>query len=117
MTLTRPEKFYLDRRRRKASQSTEAHARGVGLHPYENLEKGRTEHASTRYLSAPKVRDVTPQEWCYVLRRRAKVTQSELAKRLGMSRAWVVAMEEGTGDCSPLVWYWTNTHNGHSITE
>ena len=47
-------------------------------------------------------------EVCYLLRRREKpkLTQRELAKRLGCTRLWVIQMEEGTAPAERLKAYW-----------
>lgn len=111
MRLTRSESFTLDRRRRGLSQSEEAALRGVQRHAYENLEAGHPEHATTLPIKTPKVSDVKPYERCFLFRRRQHMTQAQLAKAVGMSRVWVVAMEDGTADISPLTWYWAKQHD------
>lgn len=51
-------------------------------------------------------RTLTDAERCLVHRRRAKVTQSWVAEKVGMSRLWVNKMERGTEDCGALLALW-----------
>ena len=45
-------------------------------------------------------------ERCVIYRRRTKQTQRQIAKALGVSRAWVNRMENGTENCDRLIEYW-----------
>jgi len=47
-----------------------------------------------------------PHEKCRILRRRAGMTQEELASVVGVSREWLNSMEQGNENCKRLVEFW-----------
>ena len=49
-----------------------------------------------------------PHEWCVVFRRRAKLTQEQVAEQVEYCRFTVRKMELGLANCRSLVEYWQN---------
>lgn len=95
MNLTRPESFLLTRRRMGLSQAEMSEGLGVALRCYSQLEGGRPEWGTTLELDTPAMFELQPLEKCLILRRRKKLSQSQLAALLGCSRVWVFRMEKG----------------------
>lgn len=56
------------------------------------------------------VADLAAHEACFLLRRRMKKTQQEVAAALGVSRLWVVQMESGEAPVEQLAKYWGVKH-------
>lgn len=57
-------------------------------------------------FTAPRIGKLKDFEKCYLLRRRKRMTQRELAKRICCTRLWVLKMEEGSAPAERLVQYW-----------
>lgn len=50
--------------------------------------------------------DLKPPEKCVIYRKRADLTQLEVAILLGLSRYWINQKEQGQADCSDLLKFW-----------
>lgn len=104
ITLTDGDRLALARRRLGWTQSRAA--RKVGYHrntycDFENSDK-------VTQIAVPHI-DITSlhdREICWLLRRRKKWTQGDLAERAGISRYWINRMETGDGPCDKLSKFW-----------
>ena len=102
MDITRAERLLLDRRRRGEDQAAAARRLGVGIVLYKDWERGRRRFP--RRVALGKLRR---WEELMLLRRRAGLTQGELASALGCTRRWVVLMESGRAPIRVLEEYWS----------
>lgn len=100
---TRAERFLLARRRMGWNQENAASRLGLSTRDYARLERGEL---SRPRLRAPRLGRVRRHERCLLLRRRARVSQAEVAREIGRSRWWVNQMERGQAPVDDLVWYW-----------
>jgi transcriptional regulator with XRE-family HTH domain len=98
--LTKGERLVIWRRRLRYKQKEAAAYFAVTVDTYADWEKGRREDVPVIRL------EPRPFELCYVLRRRARMTQKALAAQLGMTRLWVIKMEEGSAPVERLRAYW-----------
>lgn len=96
--LTKGEVQMLQRRRRGLSITKDAAVRGLTVSQVRDMEAN--EGQSKR---PPKLTDV---EYCVVLRRRTRLTQQQVADALGVSRYWVMLMENEKAPIERLVEYW-----------
>lgn len=82
----------------------------AGLDQVEMAEKlGITRHqyqAKEANQNGKLKRRLEPHEACVIMRQRAKMSQSALAKELSLSRLWINRMENGHEDPSRLVDFW-----------
>lgn len=114
--LTIGEKLQIMRRRAGRTQSREAAHRGISVRIYAEWEaavKHEQLRPATCYgipgwarCETPKLGTLRPWERCYIARRRAGKTQSQVARDLGCCRWWVVQMETGAKPCHELTDYW-----------
>lgn len=98
---TRPaEKFFLDRRRRKETQTEAATRIGVSRAQISRYENGDS--------PAPDVNgfELTNVEQCVVSRRRKGWTMAKLAKLIGCSRYRIIMMERADWNPTLLIDYW-----------
>lgn len=102
-SLTPSERLTLHRRRADRSQEDEARKRRVTLYLYRRWERGTSPNVPKVTLSP---RSLAPHEECYVLRRRARLRQRDIAKRIGVCRSWINYMELGRIPPAPLIAYW-----------
>lgn len=79
----------------------------ISLDRLKKIEAG-TGHVDLRKIKFPLDGKITPQEMCVVRRRRSGLKQSELAEKLGVSRYWLIKMEQGEADVSKLYKFWLN---------
>lgn len=100
--LTRGEKLFLQRRRDRFSKYEQARILGVTYQIYVLWEEDRRHPPDTT------IHGLTQLEQFVVLRRRAGMTQSSLAQRIGTSRQYLSAMENGHIRPSHLVRFWEN---------
>lgn len=92
------ERLWIKRLRLNEDQHQAAKRLEMTRWQYQQLER------SKRYGSYEM--ELTDFEWCRIMRRRAKMTQAALAKKLGTTKAWVLRMENGYENCTPLIWHW-----------
>ena len=90
-------------RRRKGFNQVQAAAE-FDVHPdrYRDWEADKRLEDQPRQHLGP----LKPHEVCYLLRRRDNKTQREVAADIGMTRLWVIKMEEGTAPVERLREYW-----------
>ena len=101
------------RRRRGWTQSEAAKYFGVTSLTYGRWERdtaypGATQHAvSWAWSDLTRRRgSLQPHERCLLYRRRAELSQDNLAKIVHRSRHWVNLMETGAKDCTILIHHW-----------
>ena len=98
--LSRGDKLWLDRRRRRENQATAAKRHRVSIVLYRSWERD-DEHGPS-----VKVGKLAPHEECALVRREEEVTIAEVAEELGCCRYWVHKMEKGEVDPQDLLDYW-----------
>ena len=99
--LSSGESLIIDRHRRKETQGEAAwRLGGITAFTYGKWERDLEE------AQACIVGRLKPHEKCLVYRRRADMSQSEVALGLGRSRYWITQMERGVVACDELLSYW-----------
>lgn len=93
--LTRAERVSIERRRSGLSARDFARAAGVGFVTLWTWETGRRDPPDWAVPSPSEIGDLTPQERCWVARRRAGMTTREAGVRLGLSATTISMMERG----------------------
>ena len=101
--LTEAEKLFLWRRRLGLTQMEAAIKLGVSTDQIWTWEDGNMK------IPMPTINVVSPNdvEICVLKRRRANMTQKEVAKQLKVSRLWVNKMESGDVSVDRLVSFWS----------
>ena len=112
LKLKQHESLLIFRRRKGWNQGEMAQKLGVSHHEYKLLEYGLTSIAFTipansKYVSWVNIAELLPHEKCLIYRKRAKISQAEVAKEMGISRTWLRMQETGEVDCAPLLRFWT----------
>jgi len=107
-SITRGEALYLLRKRKNLNQTEAAKIEGVNRADYGAWETGKQEYTGSRNILT--VKDLVTHEFCVIARRREGIRQRDLSAAIKKSRYWVVLMEAGEKDCSPLVEHWSNLH-------
>lgn len=102
--VTPAEALVLWRRRKQLTQMQAAEHFGCAVDRVRAWEAGE---APSKPPKCP-LGVIKMYERCFILRRRTtpKMTQPALAERLGVSKLWVLRMEEGTAPVDRLVTYW-----------
>lgn len=109
-SLSNAEKYLIRRRRLGLTQAEFATDLGVTRKAYNQFEKGYGSNPGLRggvWLHMT-LRNLSPEERCLILRRRAQRTQAQVARDIGCSRWWVLQMERGTAPVDTLVEYWSD---------
>lgn len=101
--LTKAEKFFISRNRRELTQAEMADELGVTRNYYNAVECSRGLDTD---LDPPNVEPLSDLEACVILRRRADISQEELATILECSRYWINRMEQGSEKAEKLIDYW-----------
>lgn len=101
LKLTRGEALLVERRRRGLNQVLAAADWKVHPDKYREWEADRRED-----VPEVNVGELKPHEVCYLKRRRSGKTQREIAAALGVTRLWVITMEDGKAPVDRLVEYW-----------
>ena len=101
--LSAAERLLIDRRRREETQAGAAERHGVSQTRYSRWERGLEPE---RALPRPRVGRLAAHERCLLYRRRAGVSQGQIAEHLGRCKMWVRQMERGEVDCTELTSYW-----------
>lgn len=101
--LTRGERLLLKRLRLGEDQRQAADRLGLHSKVYRALELGRS---STNKVKLPTINRVKPHERCMLYRRRANMSQGQIANKYGCSRYWLSLMELGKRPCEKLIWFW-----------
>lgn len=102
VTPTRGESLVIWRRREGLNQVDAAAKYGVHPDRYRDWEADKRDDDQPR----KHLGQLKPHEVCYLLRRRAGKTQREVAAAIGMTRLWVIKMEEGTAPVERLREFW-----------
>lgn len=103
--LTKSETVVLYRLRCNETQEEFAEALGCTLDRVKRMESGSNKKDLDKFsgiLNGP----ITIQEQCIVMRRRAGMTQLQVAKALKISRFWLIGMEHGKNNLLPLYNFW-----------
>ena len=98
--LSNSETQLIRRRRRGESQLQAARRLGLSHSMYSKWERGLVDCPRERVLP------LKAHERCLLYRRRANVTQEDVAQDLRCCRWWVNRMEHGEADCTELCSYW-----------
>lgn len=99
--LTKGEALTIDRRRRGENQLRAAKRWKVSAYRLRQWESGEREDVPRVKLGRLK-----PHEICYVTRRRAGWSATDVAADMGVSRYWVSKMERGDAPSDALWDYW-----------
>ena len=99
LKLTKGEEVQLIRRAHNKSQEKMANAAGVSTHELRLWEADKSLNKATSLL--------LPHEFCFIKRRRAGLSQEQVAKKLKVCRYWLRLMETGKRDCTELLKYWS----------
>ncbi len=102
--MTVGERLLIARRRANESQETVARHLGMTRNTYGRLERDDEDLHSG--ISLPELGELTQEEICILLRRRAGLTQEECADKIGVTRFWFNQMEMGKVSSSDLVKFW-----------
>lgn len=100
--LTRGEKAYIIRCRRKLTQEQMAVGLGVCIAEYRAMERDE-EGTTAPYYGVGKLE---PFEVCAALRRRQGINKEELALEIGVSPYWLGRMESGMASAATLAIFW-----------
>lgn len=103
--LTLPEAISLYRRRLSISQSEMAACFSIHRETYRRFEAG---DAIQTEIVRPSLGELTQSEICYIYRRRKGLTQEEVSEQMGVTRYWIVMMEQGKASAGSLVKFWGN---------
>lgn len=99
--VTRGERLLIHRRRLGQTQTEAAQREMIPVKLYGQWERDEVQ-ADTLVGIGP----LQPHERCLLLRRRARLTQAEVAQDIGCSRWWLNRMEQGLVDADALLEYW-----------
>jgi hypothetical protein len=113
--LKKHETVVLYRLRRNETQEEFAEALGCTLDRVKRMEAGINKKDLAKFsdvLNGP----ITIQEQCIIKRRRARMTQNEVAKALKISRFWLIGMEHGKNNLLPLYNFW-NERNRNKLSK
>jgi len=102
--ITSAEALVLWRRRKQLTQVQAAAQLGCAVDRLRSWESAEARSKPPRMQLGV----IKMYERCFILRRRAtpKMTQEALAARIGVSKLWVIRMEEGTAPTDRLVNFW-----------
>lgn len=101
--LTVGENLLITRRRENESQEEVAKRLGITRNQYGRLERDQEDCVKVPLL---KIDNLSPHEKCFLLRRRAELTQEEVAEEIGVTRFWLNQMELGKVSNAELVKFW-----------
>ena len=102
--LTEGETLLIQRRRAGLSQKVMGDKFDINRHIYGKRE--RDQETANMVESILGIEDLCTQERCVIYRKRAGLTQREVASLLGLSRYWLNQKEIGRVDCSDLLKFW-----------
>ncbi len=109
MKLTKGEALEVVRRRRRMTQDEMADTLGVTVHRYRRWEHDRGLRSAPRLDPG----DLDPPEWCFVARRRSKLTMLEVAMLTGFPVGWLQRAERGEVFCVDKLVHWWKTQGGN----
>lgn len=103
--LTNADRMLVRRLRNGETQTQAAVRLGVTRNQYIDWELRRSSPPSR---IVPKINRLKPHERCLLLRRKAGLTQEDVAFAIGCCRYWVNLMEQGKAPVEKLVEYWNS---------
>ncbi len=103
--VTLNEILFIFRCRLKINQKTMAILLGLNRTLLSNMELG---DLATRLPEEFKEIELADVEKCILLRRRAKLTHTQLSGKMGISRTWLCLMEVGNKNPARLIEYWSS---------
>ena len=101
--LTRGELATIVRIRQGLTQREMAMKAGVHRNTYSKVEQ----NTDTKNIELNGIKELTPQEQCYIKRKRKGFTQQECADMLGITRFWYNQMERGNESSDMLIKFWS----------
>lgn len=101
LDLSNQERLLIKRRRLGMRQKDAAKYYDVPVLVYYAWEKGTLD-----IMPNVRVGLLKDHERCLIYRKRSGLEQKDIAKALGLSRYWVVLMENGKVPCRKLLKYW-----------
>ena len=101
--LTRGELATIVRIRQGLTQREMAIKSGVHRNTYSKVEQ----NTDTENIELKGIDELTPQEQCYIKRKRKGLTQQECADILGITRFWDNQMERGNESADILISFWS----------
>lgn len=101
---TKGEALLIERRRLRETQMGAAARYRVTPDKYRDWEADRRDDAPR-----PQKLRLQPFEICYLKRRRAGKMQKEVASQIGVTRLWLMKMEQGEAPADRLVEFWGAT--------
>lgn len=110
VTMTRSESLLIWRRRKEWTQFQAAKELKMPVDRYRDFENDR-KNVKDNWQEIPTnqelaIGELKPFEVCLLLRKRAGLLQREVAAAIGVTRLWVIRMEEGKENASRLRDYW-----------
>lgn len=102
LKLTRGERLFIWRRRKGINQEHAAYRFKVHVDIYRDWERDKREKDQPSMNAG----SLSISETCVILRRRAGMTQRELADKMEITRLWVIQMEDGVAPIDRLRRYW-----------
>lgn len=102
--LTSAERLLLHRRRLGITQHEAAELLRITAWSYRKLEEG----SRLPHRPEPTLDNLKEYEACLILRRRANLSRSSVAKSVGVSECWLTQMERGRVPANRLIEYWNS---------
>lgn len=103
---TLAERLFLWRHRRRLRREEAAAENGVELRTYAAWEDGQIVPDSFAAPVLLGVRHIEPREHYLLLRRRARMSLSDVARAMGVGKQYVSKMERGVKALEPLRRFW-----------
>jgi transcriptional regulator with XRE-family HTH domain len=103
---TKAERLYLWRHRRNVPRHVAASDLGTDVDTYAEWEDGRREIQTDDTAFAVLVDGILPREHFLLLRKRAGLTLSQVARMLGVGKQHISKMERGIKGIDPLRAFW-----------
>lgn len=103
LALTPGENLLLWRRRLNWNQSTAAKYFNCSLFTYKMAEYDKAKNF--KYGKA-NLDELHPWERCLIYRKRSRLSQPTIAKKIGIGRYWLRLQEKGTVPCARLLEFW-----------
>lgn len=103
LILTPGEELLIWRRRKGWNQTEAAEYFDCSVFKLKMAEYGKAKDFS--YVKVPKI-ELMDYEKCVIYRRRAKKTQTKIAKLVGLGREWLRLQELGQVPCDRLLQHW-----------
>lgn len=109
--LTYGENLLIARLRAGLTQVEAAKEQQLPLATYQAAEKSKMSTVGTKGVPQWELEDLELSERCLIYRRRAGLTQAQVAARMKRCRHWVNQMERGRKPTAELEEFWSNYGN------